>query len=232
MSVLNICAEFRDDRTILSDVEFSAPLKIAKPFYQNDRTKVMVMAATPGLLPGDSWETDIRLEENAALEITGQSFTKIFKSVDGKCASQKTKIVVGKNASLYYFPMPTVPFKDSVYNAETEIRLEKDSALLFRDIFSSGRVACGEMFAFTSFIVRTKIFVGDRLVFFDSLRLVPEEARKFGAELSSVGFFEGFTHTALYYSYGMDFHLPNESNALEGKVGRLFGFSAEEVSIR
>ena len=72
MSTLYLKSEYRNGRTVLSDVDFTAPIKIAKPFYHNEYTEAMIMTASAGILEGDYFEIRIDAENNSKLRITGQ----------------------------------------------------------------------------------------------------------------------------------------------------------------
>ena len=57
---LMVRTALQNGRTELLDCAFTAPYKIAKPFYEGTSMRLMVMGATPGLLDGDtlSWQVE------------------------------------------------------------------------------------------------------------------------------------------------------------------------------
>lgn len=198
MSSLYIKAENSNGRTVLSDCRFTSPLKIAKPFYRGEYTEIIMMVAGAGMLEGDHYDISIDVGENASLIFTGQSYTKLFKS-EKSGSSQRVKINVQKNGKLLYFPRPVIPFADSIYNAETEVRLDSGSEFALCDIISCGRAAMNEKFLFKSYISRTSVFVDEKLVFLDNVRLVPAEI-----PLAGTGFFEHYSHIGMMYIYRHD----------------------------
>lgn len=198
MSVLKLTAEYKNGRTVITDSEFTAPLKIALPFYRTDHTEVMMMAASAGILEGDVYDIEITVREKAFLKFTGQSYTKVFKA-DKQGASQNVKITVEKGGTLIYDPCPVIPFGGSIFDSSTDVYLSKGSRLAMTDILASGRAAMNEEFAFKSYRSRTAVHIDGRLSYLDNRRLVPEEA-----PLRGIGFFEGYSHTASAYFYGID----------------------------
>lgn len=232
MSSLSIRSEDRGGRTVITDCAFSSPIKIAKPFYKNAYTELMMMSASAGLLEGDEYNLTIRVGEHSALKFTGQSYTKVF-CADKRGVKQRTNISVEKGGKLTYMPCPVIPFRGSIYSAQNEIRLSKDSTFALCDILSCGRAAMGEYFEFALYRSRTAVYVEDRLVLLDNVRLCPREA-----DYSGIGFFEGYTHTGLIYVYGSrnEIILPQmsgveaaQAKALEGICIRAAANSADEI---
>lgn len=209
MSELYLRAEKRGERTVISDSRFTAPIKIAKPFYCADHTEVMMMTASAGILEGDFYDIGITVGENAALKFTGQSYTKLFRA-ESVGASQQISITAEGGAQLMYMPCPIIPFGQSVFSSRTDIHLAEDSRFAMCDIISCGRAAMNESFKFDSYRSRTAVYVGGRLKFLDNVRLVPEEA-----ELSGIGFFEHHTHMGMIYVYGFD---PGALPELDGEA--------------
>lgn len=228
MSRLYICAENKGGRTVITDSFFSSPIKIAKPFYYADHTEIMMMTASAGILDGDIYEIEIVVKENASLKFTGQSFTKIFKSGEKGGAAQRVKITVENGGKLFYLPQPVIPFAESVFDSRTEIFLDNDSQLVMQDIFSCGRTAMNEHFAFKSYRSRTSVHVDGRLSFLDNVKLLPNEA-----DLSGIGFFEGHTHSGMMYAYNVQ--TSGEiccTNAYRGRVFRILSDTAQSISER
>lgn len=209
-------------RTVVTDSEFTAPIKIAKPFYREDHTEVMMMAASAGLLDGDRYDIRIHVGEKCALSFTGQSYTKLFQA-EREGVRQEVSIRVESGGKFLYMPCPVIPFAGSKYAAKTQIRLAPDSRFAMCDILSCGRGAMNEKFLFDSYRSRTAVYVGGRLVFLDNVWLRPEKA-----DLSGIGFFEGRTHAGMVYIYGIDVGELPEMPGVEAAVTR----AAEGVCIR
>ena len=216
MSILKLTAENRNGRTVISHSEFTSPLKIANPFYRNNYTEVMMMAASAGILEGDEYDIEITVRENASLKFTAQSYSKIFKA-DKTGAKQRVRITVENGGSLIYMPCPVIPFADSVFDSRTEVRLYGDSRFVMTDILACGRKAMKERFAFKSYRSRTAVYADDKLCFLDNQKLVP-------------------SHTGMMYLYGKEPNITENdrleaavTNACKGVCIRAAGDSADEI---
>lgn len=134
----------------------AAPLKIAKTFAEEDGgLRVCVMDCSPGLLAGDCYEFAWRLEEEARVYITNQSFTKIHPS-RGRFCVQNQHVKVARGARLELFPLPVMPFRDADFRSATTVEIESGGAFILSDILCAGRIGRDE-FEFAS--VRNKLHV-------------------------------------------------------------------------
>lgn len=71
----------------------------------------MPLCASAGIMAGDSQEFSYHVKEGRP-EILSQSFEKIHKMDEGS-ASRTIEVQVDKNAALYYYPQPVIPFAQS-----------------------------------------------------------------------------------------------------------------------
>ncbi|MCC8042506.1 MAG: urease accessory protein UreD [Oscillospiraceae bacterium] len=233
MSILNLTAENRNGQTVITHSSFTAPLKIAQPFYRDGYTEVMMMAAAAGILEGDFYDISLTVRKGAALKFTEQSYTKIFKS-GKKGSSRRIRITVESGGRLHYLPTPTIPFAGSAFCDSTEIHLESGSKFIMTDILSAGRIAMNERFAFKSYRTRTAVYSDERLCFLDNRRLVPSKC-----DLAGIGFFEGYSHCGMMYIFGENIgdKLPKSggaeaamTKAKEGICIRAFGSAGEDIA--
>ena len=168
ISKLRLVTRHKDNKTILDDVYFTSPFKITHPFYINNNfIKVILMSSSAGTLEGDFQEYEISLGDNTNMELTSQSFEKIFTMLDDE-AFRECNIYIGSNSLLRYNLLPTIPYKDSAFNSKTKIKLKDNtSRLIYTDIINCGRVARG------------------------NTMYKPEETN-----MNNFGMFEGYTHFA------------------------------------
>lgn len=190
-SKLMIQAGFKNNQTVLEDAYFTAPFKVMKPFYENDDfMTVMCLTASAGIMEGDEQDFEIIVKDNSKLEFVSQSYEKIHKMDGGGCASRKTHVSVGKNAFLYYNPLPTLPFKDSAFNSTLKVHLEDaTSQFILREVLSAGRCARGELFEYRYYHNYIEIERGNELIYVDNTKLEPH-----CMTLSSIGMYEKYTH--------------------------------------
>lgn len=198
MSQLYLKTTNLNHKTVISDSYYTAPLKIAKPFYNEKYTEVMLMCASAGMLDGDVYDMEFDILDHTNLMLTSQSYTKLFRS-NHLGMKQTTKIEVGEKASFCYFPSPVIPFEGSRFHGKTDVYLKESSKFFMCEVFACGRVGMKERFAFDEYISRTVVYLGGEPVFLDNTRLFPKEL-----VLEDVGFFEGYSHMGFIYFYGND----------------------------
>ena len=152
ISRISACAALKDGRTILEDLSFTAPYKIMMPFEkENGGIQIMPLCASAGIMAGDSQEFSYHVKEGADLEVLSQSFEKIHKMDEGS-ATRTIEVQVDKNATLYYYPQPVIPFAQSAFDSKMTIHLEDETSRLFLlEIISCGRNAHDERFQYRRF---------------------------------------------------------------------------------
>ena len=130
ISRISACAALKDGKTILEDLSFTAPYKIMTPFEkENGGIQIMPLCASAGIMAGDSQEFSYHVKEGADLEVLSQSFEKIHKMDEGS-AARTIEVQVDKNATLYYYPQPVIPFAQSAFDSKMTIHLEDETSRL------------------------------------------------------------------------------------------------------
>lgn len=191
-SSILIRSGFREGRTILEDVAFTAPYKIMAPFEkENGGIQVMPLCASAGIMKGDCQEFTYYIGKNSDLEILSQSFEKIHK-MDGGCASRKIRIQVEENATLSYYPQPVIPFAGSAFDSDMEIHLSDETSRLFLlEVISCGRTAYEERFSYRRYSSKVRIYRGPKLIYRDNTHYEPSHM-----PMEGIGMYEGYTHMA------------------------------------
>lgn len=188
-SYLHLVAELKNDKTVLTNVEFSAPYKIMQPFIGDKKTTVMLLAASAGIMEGDRQDFRFKVKSGANLEFNSQSYDKIHKMYEG-CAKRNSYIHVEKNANFCFNPQPTIPFKDSAFENTMKIYLEDDSSSFqMSEIFSCGRYMRDEYFAYRYYYNYVEIYRGNKLIYRDNTKYIPQVF-----QMSGIGMYEGYTH--------------------------------------
>ncbi|MDO4490583.1 MAG: urease accessory protein UreD [Lachnospiraceae bacterium] len=192
VSRLCLTASRKGEKTILSDLSFTAPFKVMRPFYEKkDRMSVMLLTASAGIMAGDRQEMELTLERGANMEFLSQAYDKIHRMETGY-AERKTRISIGKEAILYYTPLPVIPFAGSDYRSELQVSLEDEtSRFVYTDVLTCGRIAYGEEFAYRKFLNTVTVTCGDTLIYRDRSCYEPEKT-----DMTGFGMYEGFTHLA------------------------------------
>lgn len=182
----------KDGKVILDDVYATSPFKVSLPFYKsNDFIKVIIMSSSAGTMEGDVQEYDISLGDNTNMELTSQSFEKIHTMIE-EDATRDCNIYIGKNSFFRYNLLPTIPFIDSAFKSNINIKLEdKSSKLIFIDIVNCGRVAHGEKFKYKYYKSYLEIGCNNKLIYIDNTNYNPSEM-----DIENFGMYEGYTHFA------------------------------------
>ncbi len=189
-SRLAITAAKRDDKTIMENVEFTAPFKIMRPFYDKiDMMTVMLLTASAGIMAGDVQEFKLHVKSGARMEFVSQAYEKIHKMEEG-CAKRDTYICVEPDAALYYTPLPTIPFAGSDFRNSVKIELaDESSKFIYSEVLTCGRLAYGEEFKYNRFQNQVSIYQGGKLIYRDNTRYEPENT-----DMKGFGMYEGYTH--------------------------------------
>ena len=183
------------NRSYRADAYFTAPIKLGEPRTEGDRLQLMFMMASAGILAGDRFSYEFRCRENARALLTEQSYTKLFDMGETGRAEREMSITLEKGASLWYRPCALVPFRNSDFRGKSEIRMEKDSELLWTDIFTAGRVGMGECFLFRHYESLLRVFYDGALIWHDRTMLKPSEL-----DMANCYFYRDYTHQgSLFY---------------------------------
>ena len=197
--VLNLTADFKDGKSYLSDVFFTSPFKVMRPFHiKKDLMTVMMQTASAGILKGDTQEMSFDIRDNARTELLSQSFEKLHK-MDGGSARRDCKIKVGKNAFFKYSPLPTIPFYDSGFDTTIQVELADDtSKLILLEVLCGGRIAYGEEFVYRYYNAQVQVRKAGKLIYNDNACYNPSEI-----DMKSMGMYENFTHMANLLFFNM-----------------------------
>lgn len=186
---------------------------------ENGGIQIMPLCASAGIMAGDSQEFSYHVKEGADLEILSQSFEKIHKMDEGS-ASRTIEVQVDKNAALYYYPQPVIPFAQSAFDSKMTIHLEDETSKLFLlEIISCGRNAHEERFQYRRFSSKVLLYRGEKLIYRDNTRYEPDKI-----PMEGIGLYEGYTHMAnLFLS-----KLCNRDNVDGGKETNIDGMDIKK----
>lgn len=189
-SCCSLTAAFRDDKTVLEDVSFTAPFKIMTPFYEKpDFMHVMLLSASAGIMEGDTQEFQIHTKPNAHMRFSAQAYEKIHKMKDGY-AKRNTRIQVEEGSVLDYYSQPVIPFAQSAFTSTLEAELADESAqFLYEEILSCGRTAYGEQFDYRFYHNLVSVKREGKLIYRDNTCFRPDLM-----DMQGIGMYEGFHH--------------------------------------
>jgi len=122
-----------------------------------------------GLVDGDRIALDVDVGPGAAVFLSTQASTKVYRSPRG--TSSELHARVSTQGLLAVIPDPIVCFAASRYRQVESFDLAADGGLVVLDWVSSGRHACGERWAFHEYVARLRARVEGKLVLNDALAL-------------------------------------------------------------
>lgn len=212
-SELYIKAKAVNGITTLEDSFFTAPYKIAKPFFNENKRlmNILVMSASAGIMEGDCYRVNVELGAASRTALLGQSYNKIHRMKDGY-ATQVNQFFLESGAFFDYAQKPTIPFAGSSFHSTSECRMKSGSSFLYSEVLACGREKRGERFEFKTYKNCNKVYLNGDLIFMDNQLLSPE-----CQVLDGIGFFEGYTHQAALAYFSEDF----EDGLLESLYGIL-----------
>ena len=152
----------------------TSPLKLLVPRPRGQSAWVFTSTFGGGLVSGDDVRLDMTLAPGTTCLLGTQASTKVYRSTGLPCR-QTLNVTVGTGATCVVAPHPVTCFAEAAYVQRQRFDLHPGASLVLVDWLTSGRHMNGERWVFDSYDSRTDIFVGDRHVFRDALRLIPAD---------------------------------------------------------
>lgn len=179
-------------RTVLSGQSFRAPYHVSKPYWDADAGALLVQVVNPtaGILEGDSLESDIAVDRDAALLVTTPSASRVFRMRAGS-AECRQQFSVAKDGWLEMLPEPLVPHRGCRYRQSTTVDVEPGGGVLFADLLMPGRIAHGEAWAWDRLCLETEVRLGGELI-------LRERFDQGGAELRALAALAGSGEKACF----------------------------------
>lgn len=128
-----------------------------------------------GFVAGDQTRLDLQLAPQTRCFLSTQASTKVYRNPGALPCGHQTIATLGEGSLLVFAPDPIQAFAGSAYAQRQEFHLAAGAGLVLVDSLSSGRVACGERWAFQCYASRNEVFVDGSRVFLDALRLRADE---------------------------------------------------------
>jgi urease accessory protein len=166
-------------KTSVKEQYSRVPLYTQRALYLEEALSNMaymyIISPSGGILQGDRYRMDITLRKNAYAHITTQGATRIYR-MEKNYATQIVNIDVGEGCYFEYIPDQVIPYRDSRFYQEANLRVHDNGTLLYSEIITPGRVASGEHFDYD--ICYMKAIAkdhNDKLKFTDVAMLEPKK---------------------------------------------------------
>jgi urease accessory protein len=147
--VLRLEQDKSNGKTSVKEQYSRVPLYTQRALYLEEELSKMaymyIISPSGGILQGDRYRMDITLRNHAFAHITTQGATRIYR-MERNYATQIINIDVGEDCYFEYIPDQVIPFRDSRFYQEANLRIHDNATLLYSEIITPGRVASGEHF--------------------------------------------------------------------------------------
>ncbi|MGR0160563.1 urease accessory protein UreD [Paenarthrobacter nitroguajacolicus] len=143
-------------------------------------------------LGADLFLIDVEVENHAALLLTTQSATKVYRT-PGSFAEQRMNIKLGEGSRLELMPDQLIAYREASYRQYSHISLHPTSSLVMAEVITPGWSPDGASFKYEEVRLRNQIWIeseaGPKLLALDNLLIVPPVN-----DVTGMGFMEGFSH--------------------------------------
>ncbi|MFN8662252.1 MAG: urease accessory protein UreD [Thermomicrobiales bacterium] len=154
-----------------------APLQFLRPLYLDAARPglpyVVLMQQGGGILQGDRYRLSVTCHDGAAIHVTSQSATRLYRC-DESFAAQFVTISAGAGSLVEYLPDVTIPYRQSRFFQRLELHLDPEATVIVGEVLTAGRVAHGERHAYDIYYAQTHAYAPDRtLLVADTINLQP-----------------------------------------------------------
>jgi urease accessory protein len=143
-------------------------------------------------LGADLFLIDVTVENNAALLLTTQSATKVYRT-PGSFAEQRMSVRLGEGSRLELMPDQLIAYREASYRQNSRISLHPTSSLIMAEVITPGWSPDGASFKYQEVRLRNEIWIDDengaKLLALDNLLIRPPLG-----DVTGMGFMEGFSH--------------------------------------
>ncbi len=191
---LKLHFEWRDDRSILADLDRRAPFMAQRALYCDPGLPalphVFLITTSGCLLQGDRLALDVSLAAMAQAHVTTQAATKIH-AMDANFAAQTQTFALADGAYLEFLPDPVIPHRQSRFISETRMVIAPTATLLYAEVLHCGRKHHhrDESFGFTVYDARIGATRPDGTELFTE-RLLIEPAQRNPRDIGVMGRFD------------------------------------------
>lgn len=188
----------REDRTVLSDMQFKGPLRVQRPFYPEAETCHSYVLHPPGgMVSGDKIDIAVQTKPGAHALITTPSAGKIYKADSAGLEQQQTLNIEVEDAICEWLPQETIIFDQARANFRASVRVQGDALFTGWEMIALGRTAGNHPFRKGALAQEIEISLDQRCLVWESFRLDED----LSLLTSRVGL-NGFTHFGNLYWVG------------------------------
>lgn len=182
--------------TVLGESFQESPLKVVRAFCLEDGTALAHLHnVSGGLLGGDHLSLQVKLGAGTSVQLTTTSATRLYRQrQEFSSTTQGTEVTVGEDALLEFLPDAIIPFAGADFLQRTDIALADGAGLFWWEILAPGREACGELFEYKQFEMRTRVAALGRVIAVENICLRPDSE-----DISSLARLGPYRYAATFY---------------------------------
>ena len=186
LTIANIGGKSKGETTY-----FSGIAKLARALYlDTDNVPCFyLMQLGGGYVENEKFRTAVHVKKDARAIVTTQAATKVYKCENKLPSYQRNEIILDDNAVLEFITDNVILYKDAMFKQDTTIKLKDTSTLIYTEGLTSGWSPDGNKFQYSSLQMKLRMFINDKPVMLDNLKLDPREDK-----MQSLGFFEEYTN--------------------------------------
>jgi urease accessory protein len=179
--VLRLEKDKDSGKTSVKEQYSRVPLFTQRALYLEEALPSMaymyIISPSGGILQGDRYRMDITLRNHAFAHITTQGATRIYR-MEKNFATQIVNIDVGEGCYFEYIPDQVIPYRDSRFYQEANLRVHDNATFLYSEMITPGRVASGEHFDYDICYMKAVAKNQDDLQRFVDIAMLEPKKRK------------------------------------------------------
>jgi urease accessory protein len=148
----------RVNKTIIKEQYSKVPLFTQRALYLEESLPSMayiyIISPSGGVLQGDRYRIDIKLDKKAMAHFTTQGATRVYR-MNKNFATQILNITLESNCYLEYVPDQIIPYKDSRFFQSVKLNLHDSATLIYSETIVPGRMAMDEYFDYDVCYLKT-----------------------------------------------------------------------------
>lgn len=187
---LRMAVELRQGRSVVAEQYHHGALRVLRP-HHFDPWQVSYPVINPGggYLGGDRYEIDVQVGAGAALMLTSQAATKVYRTPQAP-ARQETVFRVAEGGLLEYLPDQLIMYRQGRYVQDTTIVVAPGGTCIMADVVTPGWSPQGEPFRYDWANLRNRVLRPDgSTLLVDNLWLEPGVT-----PMTGLGALEGHSH--------------------------------------
>lgn len=178
----------KQDRSVICNSFFDGVFKITRPTYLPHGLPLLTLIHVGGgYVDGDTYKTEVVVNEGARLALTTQASTKVYKSPNIG-VTQTMDYFLKSGSELYVKQDSLIPYKDANFTQHTTVYMSSSAVFYYTDIITPGWSEDGKLFQYKKVVSKMKIFVDGQLQVFDHQLLLPKN------QLGNLMQLEDYTH--------------------------------------